>query len=1207
MKFLKREVFTKILSLLCTVTILLSALFISNGFSVSAIIVNDDETIVFSFEENENPVMDTSDPNNLTRGGDGFGCVGWGLHPRSDGDVNGLGYLHGNGGADWSDPGGYRLNNNDGVYNLETSTTYIVSFKLQVKSTPLNTSRLTNSMTSYVRFGYGFTGSTSGNTCSKMHVTVAEIVNAKSVASTDKEKGTFTLTTMSGSSLKNVGKDWYNLTFVFTTPDTFGAYTPSLGFFSSCYYGTDFMIDDVSVTKLGKEKGVVVLFDDYSESVTALTGQIGASVDLPELTGKESSHEFIGWFKDEARSEKADGLHFTNDIQIIYSAWKAPVTVTFVDTLNNNEYSVTGLAGETIVYPNDPIDNVNNPEQYWFIDWYTTENYENKFIDKSFGYSNITVYSKWMSEIEDEVEDFENYTEHKRWLETDASGNVYYGNGDTFGAAMYIVSDDTNNRNGNVLKLNWDASMIKIKEDPSTYNAAERYTALDNVALLQNVSLMENVSYKITFDYYVETLSQTQVLKVCPYNTHKTNIWCERISFKDTQSAFYNITSKDKDGAWHKGEMTLNMQFVSPEYNAIFFVLNLAENTDAVVYFDNIRFEAVQPYEASVLYIANNNEPNKLVVGKAGDSLKEYVPSFGELPFGGWFTDENLTREFTENELQKGALVLYGSWKNAIYNTSDRAQLHFSTQKFWINDPNGLVYNAYRDEYHLFYQYNPYDVYWGNISWGHAVSKDLVHWEELGLLLPFDDKGMKWSGCAVIDKNNTTGLFDETTHPEDRMVLLVTNWKEGQATYIFVCYSTDGGRTFKQYNNGEAVLNVQDPKVIWHEETQKWLLVSTRSEIHYSDNLLDWHFGGYIYDSDGNHFLDWECPDLYPLEIENETDAVKWVFNAAGSWYVVGDLVVKDNSYNFYAETKPQKYNGDSNQMVDGTPYFENSADKSVYATQSFYNDKFGRRLSISWLQENHFEYKSWRGYQTLVYEQKLHKTENGYVLFSYPVEEVNDLRREILFNTQNSVVKQGSNLLENVNALLCDIETEITLGENTKEVGFTVRSDGKNYLKVYYDVEKNLLVMDKQNSGSDYTAVISAPMSILEGNKIKLRIVVDNAVLEVFGNDGETPIASVANPLVNDGMSFYVVGDDVKVDKMVVYKMQSAWFDLGYLTGDINGDGSADAADIAIVKKIIAKLVDKAEAKNSSVDSNFGDLDAADLALLKKIVANLI
>ena len=312
MKFLKMEVFTKILSLLCTVTILFGALLVSNGLSVLAVDINvgDDETVVFSFEESENPVMDTSDPNNLARGDDGIGCIGWGLRPRTDGNVNGLGYLHGNGGADWSDPGGYRLNNNDGVYNLETSTTYIVSFKLQVKSTPLNTSTLTNSMTSYVRFGYGFTGSTTGNTCSKMHVTVAEIVNAKSVASTDKEKGTFTLTTMAGSCEKTVGSNWYNLTFVFTTPESFGTYSPSLGFYSECYYGTEFMIDDVSVTKLGAQMGAVVLFDDYSESVTALTGKINNKVEFPTLEGKEESHEFIGWFKDEARTESADNVNF---------------------------------------------------------------------------------------------------------------------------------------------------------------------------------------------------------------------------------------------------------------------------------------------------------------------------------------------------------------------------------------------------------------------------------------------------------------------------------------------------------------------------------------------------------------------------------------------------------------------------------------------------------------------------------------------------------------------------------------------------------------------------------------------------------------------------------------------------------------------------------------------------------------------------------
>lgn len=1196
----------KVLSLICAINLLIAML----PFSVNAAVidVSDNESVVFSFEENENPVMDTSDPNNLARGNDGIGCTGWGLHPRSDGDVNGLGYFHGNGGADWSDPGGYRLNNNDGVYNLETSTTYIVSFKLLVKSTPLNTSRLTNSMTSYVRFGYGFTGSTSGNTCSKMHVTVAEIVNAKSVASTDKEKGTFTLTTMSGSSLKNVGKDWYNLTFVFTTPDTFGAYTPSLGFFSSCYYGTDFMIDDVSVTKLGKEKGVVVLFDDYSESVTALTGQIGENADLPELTGKELSHEFIGWFKDEARSEKADALHFTNDIQIIYSAWKAPVTVTFVDTLNNNEYSVTGLAGETIVYPNDPIDKVNNPEQYWFIDWYTTENYENKFIDKSFGYSNITVYSKWMSEIEDEVEDFENYTAHKRWNETGADGSVYYGNANSFGAAMFIVSDDTDNQNGNVLKLNWDASMVKIKEDPSTYNAAERYSGLDNVALLQNVSLMENVSYKITFDYYVETLSQTQVLKVCPYNTHRTNIWGERISFKDTQSAFYNITSKDKDGAWHKGEMALNMQFVSSEYDAMFFVLELAENTDVVVYFDNIRFEAVQPYEASILYIANNDKPSKLIVGKAGEKLEEYKPTFGELPFGGWFTDTDFTNEFTETELIKDATLLYGKWKNAVYNDPTRSQLHFSTKKGRLGDPNGLVYNAYRDEYHLFYQLNPISTGWGDMHWGHAISKDLVHWEDFGSIVPADDKGAKWSGSAVIDRDNTSGLFDESTHPEDRMVLIITNWKPGQKTYIFLCYSTDGGRTVKYYNDGKAVLYVQDPKVVWHEETKRWLLVATDSVIYYSDNLIDWHAGGMLYHKNGSRLPFWECPDLYPMKVEGNENEVKWIFNAAGSWYTVGRLEANGDTYNYYAETNPLKYNGDSNQMTDDTRYFDNSLDKCVYATQSYFNDKNGRRISFSWLQEEHFGNRKWKGYQSFPYEQKLVKENGEFIMYSYPVEELNSLRREVLYNLQNFKTTVSENVLEGVNLQHFDIETSITLDNTTNKVGFKIYGEDKNnYINVYYDNDAEALIVDKSASGSNYLANISVPMKKLEDNEIKLRIILDNGVIEVFGNNGVAPIATVTDTFRCSEVSMTVEGEAVVVNKLAVYRMQSAWFDLGYTTGDVNGDNSVNAVDLAELKKVIAGLMDADVLKNKTLDSNDGEPNAADLALLKKILASLL
>ncbi len=542
-----------------------------------------------------------------------------------------------------------------------------------------------------------------------------------------------------------------------------------------------------------------------------------------------------------------------------------------------------------------------------------------------------------------------------------------------------------------------------------------------------------------------------------------------------------------------------------------------------------------------------------------------------------------------------------------VYSSSDRAQLHFSAQQNWINDPNGLVYNAYRDEYHLFYQHNPYGNAWGNMSWGHAVSKDLVNWEEIPVALFVDGKGQKWSGCAVIDKNNTSGLFDDSTHPDDRMVFFISNWSSTDGSNLQLAYSTDGGRTLEYYNNGEFILKVQDPKVIWHEESQKWLLIPTNGNIYYSSDLLNWKEGGRTYQNDGKAFPGWECQDFYPLEVDGDPNNVKWVYNAAGSWYAVGDLVWSEGSYNFYADTDVMLYNGESNQEKDKTLsngyYFEQVGDKSLYATQSFFNDKLGRRISISWLQNTQTVTTSWNGYQTLAYEQTLKSTaDGGYLLYSYPVEEVNGNRLNPIYHAEDITVGETTaNILGDTNLLVGDIEAEITLGENTTEVGFTVRSNGTNYFKVYYDVANKQLVVDKTQSGTAYVGQYgnpTMPMSVLDGNKIKFRIVIDNGVLEFFGNDGEAPIVSMANPLQNGGMSFYVKGSDVAVNDLTVYSMQSIWFDKA-ADGDLNGDGIVDICDLVKGDKFVS---DKNTAVKASFDLNKDkNLDKNDMAELRK------
>jgi quinol monooxygenase YgiN len=159
------------------------------------------------------------------------------------------------------------------------------------------------------------------------------------------------------------------------------------------------------------------------------------------------------------------------------------------------------------------------------------------------------------------------------------------------------------------------------------------------------------------------------------------------------------------------------------------------------------------------------------------------------------------------------------------YSETYRPQFHFTPQKNWMNDPNGLVY--YQGEYHLFYQYNPNGNSWGDMSWGHAVSKDLVHWKELPLALSHDDKEMVFSGSAVVDWNNTTGFGTKKNPP---MVAIYTSaYKDGGKQAQSLAYSTDRGRTWTKYQGNPVIdigsKNFRDPKVQWYApspRTARW-------------------------------------------------------------------------------------------------------------------------------------------------------------------------------------------------------------------------------------------------------------------------------------------------------------------------------------------------------------------------------------------------
>ncbi|MCX6642130.1 MAG: glycoside hydrolase family 32 protein [Candidatus Bathyarchaeota archaeon] len=234
-----------------------------------------------------------------------------------------------------------------------------------------------------------------------------------------------------------------------------------------------------------------------------------------------------------------------------------------------------------------------------------------------------------------------------------------------------------------------------------------------------------------------------------------------------------------------------------------------------------------------------------------------------------------------------------------LFKETYRPQYHFSPPLHWINDPNGLVY--YEGEYHLFYQHNPMGIRWGHMSWGHAVSTDLIHWQHLPLAIPEENGVMIFSGGCVMDKNNSAGFAEK---PGDvPMVAIYTGHTESKNQSQHIAYSNDKGRTWKKYEKNPVLdlstKDFRDPQVFWYEPHKKWVMtvvlaVEKKIQFYSSCNLKEWNYMS-SFGPAGDTSGTWECPDLFEAPINGEQGKTKWVLMhspAPYMQYFVGDFDV---------------------------------------------------------------------------------------------------------------------------------------------------------------------------------------------------------------------------------------------------------------------------------------------------------------------------
>lgn len=430
---------------------------------------------------------------------------------------------------------------------------------------------------------------------------------------------------------------------------------------------------------------------------------------------------------------------------------------------------------------------------------------------------------------------------------------------------------------------------------------------------------------------------------------------------------------------------------------------------------------------------------------------------------------------------------------NTYYDEAYRPAVHFTPKTYWVNDPNGMVY--FEGEYHLFYQYNPMGSVWGNMSWGHAVTKDLMHWEHLPVALTKDANGEIFSGSIVIDENNTAGFG------KDAMVAVYTS--NGQKQSQSLAYSLDKGRTFVKYANNpvlkeETKPDFRDPKVFWSSSNNQWMMsLATGQTITFysSSDLKAWEKLSEFGEGIGAHGGVWECPDLIQMDDNGQK---KWI------------LLVSINPGGPNGGSATQYFVGD----FDGTTFTADPLPyplwvdfgKDNYAGVTWNNVPEGRHLFIAWM--SNWQYAgavptmTWRGGMTLPRELALQKSAEGApLLTSKVVKEVDGIAGE-----WKTISASGGNytLDNNGEAYELQVEMEITDVQNLTLV--LANEKGDKYPLTLNRADRSF-VIDRTASGDvsfspEFGKVLHAPLN-LSSNHVTLTLFVDRSSVEALVNDG--------------------------------------------------------------------------------------------------------
>ena len=492
-----------------------------------------------------------------------------------------------------------------------------------------------------------------------------------------------------------------------------------------------------------------------------------------------------------------------------------------------------------------------------------------------------------------------------------------------------------------------------------------------------------------------------------------------------------------------------------------------------------------------------------------------------------------------------------------------RPEYHHTPLYGWMNDANGLVYKD--GEYHLYFQYNPYGSKWGNMHWGHSVSKDLVHWQHLDPAIARDTLGHIFSGSTVIDKNNSAG------YGKDAMIAFYTSASDEHGQIQCMAYSNDNGRTYTKYENNpiltpfDGLKDFRDPKVFWYEPAQKWyMIVSADKNMRFysSTDLKQWEYLSQFGEGYGVQPNQFECPDFIQLPVDGNKDNMKWVmivninpgcsFGGSATEYFIGDFDGKE-------------FKCDTDKSV--TKWLDFGKDH--YATVCFSNTG-DRIIAVPWMSNwqyaNVTPIRQYRGANALPRELSLY-TKNGEIYMAANVVKETEALRKSTRNIESLSV-EGETVIDSITDGLnsgVELEMDIVPGK-AQTVGFDIMNAKGEKTKIYLDLKSGRAVMDRTESGliafgekaephfkenhdrrktesinyiNDFALGTWAPLSLCEGKSYHLNVFVDKCSVELFVDGGRIAMTNLVFPTeVYNSLRFYTEGGKAEVKNLSIHKL---------------------------------------------------------------------